>query len=99
MLEKLTVINKDELDRFWVRHIVNENRELSIFSNTDKLKIMDRAIQNTFLVYNLKHYKYITGYFPLHNEYELTGMIRMKNLQEDVSNKQLKQIMGEDVYA
>ena len=97
-VRKINSYKRDELDRFWVRHVVNEDRELSIFSNADKLKIMDRAIQETFLIYNLKHYNYITSYFPLHNEYELTGMIRMKNLQEDKLSNQLKQVMGEDVY-
>ena len=97
-VRKINSKKKDELDRFWVRHLINENRELSIFSNADKLKIMDRAIQETFLIYNLKHYNFIKGYFPLHNEFELSGMIRMKNITEDTLSKQFKNVMGEELY-
>lgn len=98
-VRKINSKKKDELDRFWVRHMINENRDLSIFSNNDKLKIMDRAIQETFLIYNLKHYNFIKGYFPLHNEFELSGMIRMKNIKEDSVSRQFKAVMGEEIYS
>jgi len=88
----------DEFDKFWYRHIVNENNDRSIFSNSDKFKIMDAAIQNVFLIQNLISYGYIKSYFPLHNEYDLTGWVRVENPNPDVIEESLRVSMGEEIY-
>lgn len=73
----------DEFDKFWFRHVVTENNDRSIFSNNDKFKIMNTAIESVFLIQNLISMGYIRSYFPLHDEYELTGWVRVKNPQPD----------------
>ena len=97
-VRKINDFEEDEFDRFWTRHRVNEFNDYSIFSNTDKLKIMDSAIQGCFLISNLKHYGYLKAYFPLHNEYEMTGWKRDKHIKADPLEEDLQKAMGDDVY-
>jgi hypothetical protein len=97
-VRQINDLGVDEFDKFWVRHVIDESNRRSIFSNTDKIKIMDTAIQNSFKIYNLLHYKYIKGYFPLHNEYELKGWKRVKNPPPDKVEEDLIKVMGEEVY-
>lgn len=97
-IRKINDMQHDEFDRFWTRHNIDENHNKSIFSNTDKLKLMDAAIQNVLLVQNLIHYGYVESYFPLHNEYELTGWSRDPTTKEDKIESDLRKAMGEEVY-
>ena len=97
-IRKINDFQEDEFDKFWERYIVNEKYSRSIFSNTDKIKIMDNAIQNCVLINNLKYEGYLKAYFPLHNEYELEGWVRVKYQPIDDIEEDLKKVMGEDVY-
>lgn len=97
-IRKINQFGEDEFDRFWKRYRINEFYDRSMFSNTDKLKIMDAAIQNTFLISNLKYHGYIKAYFPLHNEYELTGWQRDNKEHIDPIEDILRKAMGQEVW-
>jgi hypothetical protein len=94
----LNEYDEDEFDKFWERYVIDESYTRSIFSNTDKLKIMDTAIQTVLLINNLQYYNYVEAYFPLHNDYELEGWIRTKRPVNDEFEEDLKRAMGEEVY-
>lgn len=97
-VRSINEFGKDEFDRFWTRYKIDEAHRRSIFSNTDKIKIMDAAIQETFLIYNLQFYEYIKGYFPLHNDYELRGWIRISNPPQDYTEQEHRKAMTDEVY-
>lgn len=97
-VRKINSFMTDEYDKYWVRHEIDENHNYSIFSNSDKQKIMDAAIQQVFLIENLISYGYIKAYFPLHNEYELTGWVRDKEPNPDEIGDSLKECFSEEVY-
>lgn len=97
-VRKVNNFKVDEFDKFWYRHVVNENNNRSIFSNNDKFKIMNNAIEGVLLLQNLISYGYITSYFPLHDEYELTGWVRTKDPQPDQIEDNLRKCMDDEVF-
>lgn len=96
-VRKINERQEDEFDKFWVRHEINERHDRSIFSNSDKFKIMDAAIQQVFLIQHLISYGYVDAYFPLHDRYELTGWVRGEPKLDPISEG-YKKCMGEEVY-
>jgi hypothetical protein len=97
-VRNINQFREDEFNRLWLRYRINEFYDRSMFSNTDKMKIMDAAIQSTFLISNLKYYGYLSSYFPLHNEYELTGWQRDNREHTDPIEIDLCKAMGREVW-
>ena len=83
----------DEFDRLWKRFDIDEEDNRSIFTNINRLKVMNTAINELMVVQNLTYYGYIEAFFPLHNEFELKGFNRQSasfQRQDDEEAKMTK---------
>lgn len=68
----------DEFDKLWKRFDVSEESDRSIFTNINRLKIVSTAINDLLVIQNLKYYDHIESFFPLHNEFDLKGISRVR---------------------
>jgi len=68
----------DEFDKLWKRFDISEESDRSIFTNINRLKIMSNAINDLIVIQNMKYYDHIESFFPLHNEFDLKGISRVR---------------------
>lgn len=77
-VRKINEFGNDELDKIWKRYVINEKYERSIFNNIDRLKLVNTAINSLIVTQRLIYKDHLKAFFPLHNENELFGDIRIK---------------------
>ena len=78
-IRSLNVYGTDEFDKLWRRYEIDEEDTRSIFSNSDRLKIMNTAINELVTIPKLKYYNHIVDFFPLHNEHDMKGINRIRH--------------------
>ena len=77
-VRNLNDYGQDEFDKLWLRFSVDEEENRSIFTNINKLKIMNTAINELMVVHNLIYKGHVTAFFPLHNEFDMLGFNRLR---------------------
>jgi hypothetical protein len=97
-VRKMDILGRDVFYKYWEKTVINEDHERSIFANYDKLKIMDAAISKIFMIQEFRYYDYLKAYFPLHNEYELTGWERITHPKQDDIDEELDKAIGTEIY-
>ena len=68
------VTGKDPFESLWKKRLINETLKLSKFRNVDRYKLLFSLVFRQVSLHILQQKGLIEGYFPLINEWELTGV-------------------------
>ena len=65
--------NADRYEPYWQKRQQDLTGKQGIFRETDKISLVYQQILRQVDLSSLQYYKIIDQYFPLHNEFDLTG--------------------------
>ncbi len=87
-VRSLSDYGTDEYEKLWKRFEVDENETRSIFTNINRLKIINTAVNDLMVVQSLIYNDHIKAFFPLHNEFDLMGIDRRRaNTKQDEDDR------------
>ena len=73
---------KAKLNSIWQGYIISEKGRASLFSNMERYKLINIALNRAINVNFLVNSKFIMEVFILNDEYELSGLSRRKYFEK-----------------